>query len=398
MAEEKLNLDEDALRNYEFSLRLFETDDEAEPEEIGKVLYGMAVIYAKQSNYKKALQSAEESVRIRTSSVSDIQEDVADALYLIGALHQLENNIDEALLMFSKCEQVYRRRLGDDHIAVANTLFAIGSIKENLGARSEAMKAFQESLKIKRDVLGENDLEVGVLYFQLGCLHKRRFEQDVSSSLLLQALRIQSLKLGEECEKVANTLLLLGQVYESLSKWDSASELYEKAVHIFQVIDANPIVVAKALGALGGVRVEMNEVVKAIEAFEDAIRLYQQELPQPEIPISQSPTIDDNLRQLHLDFADTYFNLGTAYDRNEDIENALQFYRVSLEMYVKLIGKDSVDVAKTAEFNKYLVCKAVQLRPFYYASEGVTANTGIDTWKRHCGGCIDFFCTWCRSR
>jgi len=237
----------------------------------------------------------------------------------------------------------------------------MGLMKEVKGSHSEAITLFQESLKIKQRLLGADDIDVGHLYYKIGVLTKLQCEYDEASKMLEQALRIQSFNLGAVCEEVGHTELVLGNVYESLLRWDNAADSLENALMIFRELNADPLLLANVLSALGRVRDELGNLEKAIQLFEDSIRLYQQELLQERYqlleindergshdPTDHSDVIEEKLRRLHLDFADTYFNLGSAYDKaqNGNEEKALGLYRASLEMYVKLIGKDCVDVAK----------------------------------------------------
>jgi tetratricopeptide (TPR) repeat protein len=407
MTEEKLSFDDIAMGRYVSALKILENFSGVESSEsVARVMYGMALIYAKKSDYDNAFKFANESARIwSTMETSNLLEDVADLYFLLGSLHQLRGDVDDALTLFSQSEQLYRRRLGNEHIAVGNSLYSMGLMKEVKGSHSEAITLFQESLKIKQRLLGADDIDVGHLYYKIGVLTKLQCEYDEASKMLEQALRIQSFNLGAVCEEVGHTELMLGNVYESLLRWDNAADSLENALMIFRELNADPLLLANVLSALGRVRDELGNLEKAIQLFEDSIRLYQQELLQERYqlleindergshdPTDHSDVIEEKLRRLHLDFADTYFNLGSAYDKaqNGNEEKALGLYRASLEMYVKLIGKDCVDVAKVLScmgilyaksgnyvLSRRLLTESLRIRELFFGRDSLEAAASL---------------------
>jgi len=358
IVEDKLSHNESAMDNYKQALRIFKDLDGYESETAAKILHGMALLWQKEEGQlEKALKCAAESVRIRKSHKDAAPEDIADTLYVMASIYESSNDAEMALKCFLECEDIYRRRLGSDHIFVGNVMFHSAVIFETMKRAEKAMEYYKVSLAIKRRELGSEHLEVAAILYRLGALHHRRSEHELASRLLEEALRIQRPVLGSVSEDVGQTLLVLGAALDSLSKWESALEIYLEALVIYRAANSGGLILANVLCRIGGVYDELGDHINAIAHFKEALSLYAVDVPAlDEMSLSKTES-DAGLRQKYLEVADANFNLGTSNEKCDRFEHAAIAYKSALELYVKLMGADCVDAAKTLHVMGMLYAK-----------------------------------------
>ena len=109
-------------------------------------------------------------------------------------------------------------------------------------------------------------------YFQLSLSEIQLFE------CYTETLRVEKVFLGEKHRDVAMTLYKLAESYKAHGDMEKALEYFKAALEIERktIGDDDPSTVAKTLNEIGNIHLARGEVIAMMEAFNEALRIYQQ--------------------------------------------------------------------------------------------------------------------------
>ena len=282
---------------------------------------------------------------------------VATAVLALTTFYTLQISAarDAALAEAARTERIQQFMLelfrgGDEDSGPADTLRVVTLLNE--GVRQTRL------LESEPDIQAE-------LYHTLGGIYEKLGDFDAADSLLQLALRQRLAHVGPDHPAVARTLVALGLLRVSQARLDEAGGLIDEAISASrQGRSGEHPGAAAAVAAMGQLLQARGDYEEAVEAFEDAIRLYASRGPiseQLSVALSDLANthfyagryaLSDSINQLalamdeelygrrHPRVAGTLVNLGVTRFQLGYHQAAERLHRQALEIYVPYYGVD----------------------------------------------------------
>ena len=183
----------------------------------------------------------------------------------------------------------------------------IGLVYKRIGKTDSAVKNLYKSYLLYKKAKLDRDAAKALIY--IGMTYRK-------SGLLDSALKYY--RLAAEASKGKDTLITalsynnIGYIHRIQGETDKALRNYQKAVDLFQAIDAVKYI-PPALNNMAGLFESKGNIAKAIEYYTKSLKIYEQ-----------------------LDYKEgiayLYNNIGHIYHQLDDTANALKFYNKSIEI------------------------------------------------------------------
>ena len=221
-----------------------------------------------------------------------------------------------------------RKAYGKDNLGVAAVLNDVGVIQLRRGQNENAERCFKEALRVWTLILGGKHEYVGETLVNLGELNHVQCEYGLAIDYLTEAMSIFKERRGVDHLSVALVYFKLGKCYWNNENLDEAIESYEKSLSIrsFEAGD-NSLVVADLIGDIGAVYLEKGDIMKAREFLGESLKT----------KIAKNPH--------DIETAETMFFLGKVMVKMKYHDEAVTYFRDSMEIIVRRLGNDDLSVA-----------------------------------------------------
>ncbi|MBA0704362.1 hypothetical protein Golax_016624 [Gossypium laxum] len=246
----------------------------------------------------------------------------------------------------------------------------IGNIYLSLGRFDEAIFAYQKALTVFKSTKGESHPSVALVFIRLADLYHKTGKLRESKSYCENALRIYAKPVpGTTSEEIASGLTEVSAIYESLDEIEEALRLLEKAVKLLEDtpgnrstiagIEAQMGVMLYMVGRYGDARISFENAVAKLRASGESksaffgIVLNQMGLASVQLyRIDEAIELFEEARKIleqecgpcHLETLGVYSNLAATYDAIGRVEDAIEILEYILKMREEKLGTANPDV------------------------------------------------------
>lgn len=300
------------------------------------------------------------------------QPDVqAQMLNVVGDVYTNLGLFDEALPLLEQALNI-RKKSGFD-ANIAETLESLGHALQKKGDFEAAEQYYRETLELRRQIQGEQNEATARAMVMLAGLLGEKSAFDESEKNFRQALAIQEIQLGEKHPEVAETILQLGILFHHQANLDRAEFYYRKALELNRTLHDNthPAVVQSLLSYATVLR-EKGDYQAAEPLMREVLEIQQ------EILGSEHPTTVTSMYELaillrdkkepqlvqaaglfhdviamnreqrgadHYFVGKSLFELGIAFSKMKQLDEAEQTYRQSLAVFRRAWPEGHPDIA-----------------------------------------------------
>jgi len=345
-------------------------------EKVASSSHSIGDILFDTGEYSRALESYNEALQLRRllAKYNNCKElDVASTLCCKGATLLKLRFWDGAVLAYDEALRIrvdYRpdiSRTNDTNEMYSGSSLSgrrdIAECYHNIARAYEGKKQLDQSLeyfkKAQRIISGssfDTDADAADLYHDLGNVVLVKdasasnlestppSDEDVSLALTCLALAKDLYKrnFGENAVEVACTLCLLGTIYVKYSEFDKAMNSYEEALRIYRCAPLDQsLSIAKTLNLLGLAHLKRNTGAlsqikqsdhKIAKYFELSIRIFEDKK-------------EDSIEE----YADALCNMGSAHSLSDETDLAIVCFEDSLAVYKRIFGNEHIKVAVLLE-------------------------------------------------
>lgn len=175
-------------------------------------LYGMAFVYIRRKDYKKAEELLKKVLSIRKSIfVKGIP--VASTMNLLGGLYYEMGDNSSAVKFYTKALIMFRDACGDFNNYVATSFHNLGALYEDQNELENAEIYLKKAISIKEDLIGKSHSDTAGSYFRLGLVYLKRREPILARGYIQKAYNIYKTVYGE-------THSITIEVYNQLNNLD----------------------------------------------------------------------------------------------------------------------------------------------------------------------------------
>jgi CHAT domain-containing protein/tetratricopeptide (TPR) repeat protein len=194
----------------------------------------------------------------------------------------------------------------------------------------EAVRMATQALETSEFTVGESHASVAAHLANLAFLRYEDGDYTRAEDLLSRSLEIRETALDPEHPAIALSLLSLADLYATRGRCEQALPLMQRAVRIREkTLGPDHPDLADALSRLAMCQVE-TEPRLAVPTMIRAVKI-----------------IEEHRQTDRPELGEMFNNLGVAYHRNGDRENALSLYERALAFRERAFGENSPDVAET---------------------------------------------------
>jgi tetratricopeptide (TPR) repeat protein len=321
-----LNVNELAILNYGKALGIYENLNNK--ENIADVLFQMATVYYKISDYSNALSLVKQSLLIYEELNDSLR--ISNSYNTIGVIYWKLSDLDKAL-------ENYMKSLIFDDEEIHNTFNNIGIIYGIQGNYDKALEYQLKALKIRREIGLMNGI-AGSLN-NIGIIYKFMNELDTALNYFIEALEIWG-EIGQPW-RLASIMNNVGSIYLAKGDYTKALDYFRKSL-IYSDEAENVNEYANTLLNLGDVYLELRKYDSSLIFLQEGIILA------------------DRIQARNL-MRDGYFLLHELYYQRGEYNNALEYYK-------------EYSVVKDSIFSKQSKDKIAELRIKYETEEKEKEN------------------------
>lgn len=292
-------------------------------------LDSLADIYSEMGAFEEALSYANRSMAVRQALQKDDPNlSLHHAYKIMGRVHTRLGNGSEALFNYRKSlEELERRASGsaDDKVALAEVLNGIANASLLCNSNQDAAIYYEKALIVMKELYGSNrhpDIagnlsNLGLVYHQMGQTRK-------GLSKLIEAAQIQEELFPSKAHPtIYHTAAIIGKIYKEGGDLEQAIQWLRTAIRCKIELLGNDLdrETAQTAITLGNVFILVSDWVSAHKNFEIAFLILSE--------VSRSPDEDEDLAEAALNFANSLMEM-------DQVEEAIQKYKLSLEIYRKI--------------------------------------------------------------
>jgi len=309
-----------ALEYYSKALHIFE--EIGNKVGIAANLGNLGNVYLHLSDYPKALEYCSNAILIYEEIGN--KEGVAGNLSSIGLVYRILSDYPKALEYYSKALHI-DEEFGNNG-GIASNLGKIGVVYRKLSDYHKAIEYYSKSLHILEEIGNKNGIAINL--GNIGNVYENLGDYPKALEYISKALHINE-DIGNK-RGIAINLGNIGSVYFSLSDYTKALEYYSKALHINEET-GNKDGVATNLGNIGIVYATKESTYYDAKKAEEYLRkllLLAQEIGAKNLIKS------------------AYETLHTLRLNEEQFEEALEFYKKSVEIEKEIQSEEAINTAQ----------------------------------------------------
>ena len=201
---------EEALSNYRKALKIFES--EKCDEEIPNLHGSMAVVFASNNQYKKALKSYEHGLLEAKARLGRGHVIIGAFSFQLAKIHMRQDKVKEAIRHLREAVYVYDGVYGVDNVYAADCYNLMGLIMKKKLRYDKAYDCYVRALRIREKNLPKDHVDLATSYSNIGLLLKEQCMFGESLKCLEKCLKIEINKFGSTHQRVVSTLQSLNYV------------------------------------------------------------------------------------------------------------------------------------------------------------------------------------------
>lgn len=357
---------DNAFSSYRKSIKRYSETFGPDNLHVASVIYDVGLLTLNDDENEKAAQCFAEVIRIYSLHGEHNNIKVGDALVQIGTIHADSIRYEEGMEAVKKAMRIYREQLGDDAVELGNALLLCGRLNDLAGDYNKSMSDFSEALQIFRTSLGENDMNVSLALSNIGVAHARKQEYSEAVENCKEALRIRKLHTDND-QDVADSLFNIGNLLHEWGKYEDAIPFLKGSLKLYRsLLGDDDISIALCQQKLGAIFLKLTDIEHALDSFNDGLYvceqadgddhdhllssfykglgdcyLYEGDLDSALESFAACLKIQKELGDNCIEMADTCKCIGLVYQKNARHDDAMHFYKKSLEIYESHHGQSS---------------------------------------------------------
>lgn len=325
-------------------LQLWELQRGAEHPQLAYPLNNLARIYGKQAKYGEAEALCQRALQIRELHLEPEHPDIAASLNTLAGLYNWQGKYAEAEPLYLRSRLIWEQTLGSEHPQVATSLDGLANLYYSQGKYAEAEQLCQKALQMREHLLGSEHPHVLNSRNNLANLYQEQGKYAEAEILFRQTLQILEQQLGPEHQNVAGWLNNLANLYSEQGKYAEAEPLYQRSLLIWerQLGNEHPDLAHPLTGLANLYRAQGN-YPEATLLFQRALSIRESSLPAPN-PYT----------------GETLYGLAELEEAQGNFQEAESYYQRTLMIREQVLGAHH---PKTIAIQKRLQAMLMALNP-----------------------------------
>ncbi|KAK4848654.1 hypothetical protein QYF36_015661 [Acer negundo] len=286
----------------------------------------IALVYEAKGDYESALEHYVLASMVMIANGQD--NEVASTDVSIGNIYMSLCRFDEALFSYQKALTVFKATRGDNHHSVASVFIRLADLYYKIGKQRESKSYCENALRIyAKPVPGTAYEEIANGLTEISAIYEALNEHEEALNLLQKAMKL----LGDtpvHRSTIAGIEAQMGVMFYMVGRYGEARCSFESAVAKLRASgESKSAFFGIVLNQMGLACVQLYRITEAIELFEEARRVLEQECGS-----------------CHLDTLGVYSNLAATYDAMGRVEDAIEILEYILKVREEKLGTANPDV------------------------------------------------------
>lgn len=263
-------------------LQLWELQLGTEHPQLAYPLNNLARIYGMQARYAEAEALCQRALQMRERHLEPEHPDIAASLNTLAGLYNWQGKYAEAEQMYLRAHQIWEQTLGTEHPQIAALLDGLAGLYYNQGKYAEAERLCQRALQMRESLLGPEHPHALGSRHNLANLYQEQGKYAEAEIIFRQTLQILESQLGPEHKNVAGWLNNLANLYSEQGKYAEAEPLYQRSLLIWEqdLGNEHPDLAHPLTGLANLYRAQGNYSEAAL-LFQRALSIREASLPAP---------------------------------------------------------------------------------------------------------------------
>jgi len=291
--------------------------------------------YLESKDYKEAEKSFQKALDALLETKGKYDEKTAGAYTWLGWTYYESENYSKALESYQTAYEILLKIFGSEHKDTKIVKMSIGHVYRNIAGLEDddkkAIEYFKKVLEIYEEDLGLEHIDTAEIYSRLGTLYSLQDECDEALAWHIKALTAYEKVLEKDDPILGNAY---GRVGTSFTRVDSgADDDYKiaeinliKAINILENSSENDtFAFACDYARLAEIYIYREDYPKALELLKKALPIHEKYVEE----------------ELHSKMvANDYRNIGYIYDKQNNLNEALEWYTEAVNRLEILYGAD----------------------------------------------------------
>ncbi|XP_021280610.1 protein KINESIN LIGHT CHAIN-RELATED 1-like [Herrania umbratica] len=286
----------------------------------------MALVCEAKGDYESAL---EHLVLASMSMIANGQEtEVAAIDVSIGNIYLSLCRFDEAIFAYQKALTVFKSTKGESHPSVASVFIRLADLYYKTGKLRESKSYCENALRIyAKPIPGTTSEEIASGLTEVSAIYEALDEPEEALKLLQKAMRLLEDTPGNR-STIAGIEAQMGVMFYMVGRYGEARSSFASAVAKLRGSgESKSAFFGILLNQMGLASVQLYRIDEAIELFEEARKILEQECGP-----------------CHLETLGVYSNLAATYDAMGRVEDAIEILEYILKMREEKLGTANPEV------------------------------------------------------
>lgn len=321
-----------AEQNYLRALKIFETADGTDEDEVIECLTGLTSLYKQSKNFNKAIDYQGRVLEATRKQSGDSSMETADQLSELADIHASAGQEAQAVQLFEKALSIYRKQKKAEDGDYVETLQRYGSLLQDKSNFQKAEVLYSEAVKVANNGGKKSINSLLDAMNSLASLYEDQTLYRKAENIYRQTLEISEKNFGIDHKTTAEQLENLGSIHISLGQTRDSIKYYQRACKIYEKSPESQEDLSSCLGDLGDAYSDMGEYKQADEFYQKSFSI-----------ISKLHGRQSYEAALHLSA------LSSNYQDRGDNDQAERLAKEALEITEATKGKDSPEAAGMLE-------------------------------------------------
>ncbi|WP_282080915.1 tetratricopeptide repeat protein [Aquimarina algiphila] len=317
---------------------------------------GIADLFIRLTEFNKAEFHLKKALEIGLKSKFKHEGTIGNVYYTLGALYLNTGKYNQSKEHCQKALELYMQSSGKDSFSVANTYYSLGLLAGHKGQYYAELDYIHKALEIYLNKK-INNLNLSKIYHTIGATYTNIGAYQKADQYLDKALDITSKVVGDNHYMTATLYFSKGIVQQSLEKYDQAFIFYNKSLSIdIKNLGENHPKIARSYDLIGDMHMIKREYDKALSYYEKTLNIY--------------------IKKNHVGLTETFNRIGYVKQELGLFEEALQYFKKSLEFCEKRYNRKNKFIATCKNYiaGTYLKMKLYD-KALIFSKSAVEANT-----------------------
>lgn len=273
-------------------------------------------VYYSLGSYEQAKELIGDALVRQQEMYGDDHPEVATAKLALGLVHHYQGDRERAGLLIREARVTRETLLGYEHRDTMEAISSLAFLEETNGEYEIAEALHLETLALARHLYDGDDENIALAMTKLAGLYRIVGRHEEAEPLLRDALAMQDRIFGGEHPDSADTRRQLAGLLRDTRRFEESERLYKEVIDSrVRMLGPDHIEVAHTWNSYSQLLAAMGQLDAAVAASWKFIEIMKR--------VHNGP---------HPSFGAAYNNLAILFRDQEDLENALKYYQLSIDM------------------------------------------------------------------